>query len=265
MRALKTLKGLFFIFAICFAAVSIIIPASWLYTAQTLPIPIESASDIELHLRHSIESERQSEQMHKRPSERADVTWPRPDFSKLPKHLVAFFITETGCPTYFQTPREDGWPWMKRVLNSLRRKQMSGDGGCELIIARQLAERLGAKTPMQMAVAADRIHRFLQKDQLVAFHLQSVQFEDGLIGVEDAVEVSLQKKLADLSVAEYAEFQLAIPPLDFWQDIKLCANPLLIRQGRDTLLKNLVEYGHISEEMARTATSAPLRCLATKR
>ena len=43
----------------------------------------------------------------------------RPEFARLPKNLVASYITERGCPTYFQTPREYGWPWAKRQFLGL--------------------------------------------------------------------------------------------------------------------------------------------------
>jgi hypothetical protein len=265
MRALKALKALFFIFFLCAVSASLIIPASWFFTAEHLPYPIESAADIELHLRQSIESERQVEEMQKRPSVRQKVTWERPAFSKLPQTLVALYITETGCPTYFQTPREEGWLWLRRVFSMMRNHMLDGDGACELIIARSLAYRLRARSPLQLAVAADRIHRFLQKDQLVAYSLTSLQLDQGIIGVDDGAEFLMQKKLADLTLAEFAEFQLALPPYDLWDDLKACSNAPLIRQNRDVLLKRLADNGHISKEMARTAAAAAPRCLATRR
>ena len=51
------------------------------------------------------------------------------------------------------------------------------------------------KTDLQVAVAADRVHRFLAKDQLVAFDLHSMWFDHGVIGVETASEVVMQKPL----------------------------------------------------------------------
>jgi hypothetical protein len=247
-------------------ALGVIIPGAWLYTLSNLPNAIDSALDIEMHLRQSIESERQSVQYSKRPSERESVKWEKPDFGKLPKNLIAFYITETGCPTYFQTPREAGWAWNKRVFIMLAQNRvLDGDGACELIFARRLARRLGAQTPMQLAVAADRIHRFLEKDQLVAFDLHAMQFERGVIGVEAASRLLMQKPLGELSLAELAELQLAIPPWGYWEDIKYCKNASLVRESRDTLLSRLAMVGLISEEMAKTAAAQPVRCLSVKR
>jgi len=262
----RSLKGVLFFLVLAVFAVGVLVPATWLYTLSNLPNAIDSEMDVETHLRQSVESERQSVQLSKRPSERESVKWERPDFGKLPKNLIAFYITETGCPTYFQTPREDGWPWLKRELAMLiQNKMLDGDGACELIFARRIARRLGAVTPMQLAVASDRIHRFLQKDQLVAFDLTSMQFEHGLVGVEAAARAMMQKPLAELSLAELAELQLSIPPWDYWDEIKECRNASLVRESRDVLLARLASVGLISEEMAKTASSQPVRCLAVKR
>lgn len=237
----------------------------WLYTANTLPNQIEGEMDLETLLRQSIESDRQSIQFNKRIAEREKVTWAKPDFSKLPKNLVALYITEWGCPTYFQTPREEGWPWMKRVLNSARGIGGEGDGACELIFARRLSSRLGASSPSQLAVMSDRIHHFLKKDQLVAYDLHAMQFDQGVIGVEAASRFLMQKELLDLSLAELAELQLGIPPYNLWGEVTLCTNAAQIRLARDALLQNLINVALVSEEQGKAAMAQPVRCLAVKR
>lgn len=262
---MRTLRGLLGFAMLIFIAAVILLPSTWLYTAANLPNTIEGELDIETHLRQSIESERQSVQFNKRIAERESVKWERPDFTRLPKHLIAFYITETGCPTYFQTPREDGFAWTKRVLQSLNGKILDGDGACELIFARRLARRLGAKTPLQVAVASDRIHKFLQKDQLVAFDMHAMQFDHGVVGVEAASRILMQKELTELNLAELAELQLGIPPWEYWEDIRLCKNASQLRQARDTLLSRLAMVGLISDEMAKTASAQPVRCLSVKR
>lgn len=237
----------------------------WLYTASQLPIQIEGELDIETHLRQSIESDRQSLQFNKRVAERESVKWPKPDFSRLPKNLVAFYITEWGCPTYFQTPREEGWTWMKRVLNSARGIMSDGDGQCELLFARRLAGRLGVGGSSQLAVMSDRIHKYLKKDQLVAYDLHSMQFDQGVIGVEAAAKLLMQKPLLDLSLAELAELQLGIPPYNLWNEIFLCTNAAQIRLARDSLLQNLINVALVSEEQGKAAMAQPLRCMSVKR
>lgn len=264
MRALKTVIKMFVFFALlCVVSTAVLVPSAWLYTAANLPNQLEGESDVETHLRQSIESERQSIQIARPANVRESVKWPKPDFSRLPKHLIAFYITDIGCPLYFQSPREDGWPWVKRLAaKQLQGRDLDGDGACELIIARNLARRLDVKTSMQLLVSSDRIHRFLAKDQLVAFDLHSLWFDQGIIGVEKASEVVMQKPLTQLNLAELAEFELAIT--GFWFDIKKCTNAAMIKQARDEKLFTLAYVGHISDEMARTAASQPVHCLTTK-
>jgi hypothetical protein len=261
----RALKSLSLICLVLVSIFSILLAGWWLYTALTLPTQVDGELDLETHLRQSIESDRQSLQLNKRPADRENVKWPKPDFSKLPKNLVALYITEWGCPTYFQTPREDGLAWKKRVLNSARGLSTEGDGACELVFARRLAARLGAATPSQLAVMSDRLHAFLKKDQLVAYDLHSMQFDQGLIGVEAASKYLMQRELLDLSVAELAEFQLGIPPYDLWNEIALCSNAAQIRLARDKLLQNLINTALIPEEVGKAAMVQPLRCMAVKR
>ena len=262
---MRALRSLVLISLMLFSLLAILGSGWWLYTANTLANPVESEMDLETFLKQSIESDRQSLQFNKRLSEREKVTWTKPDFSRLPKNLVALYITEWGCPTYFQTPREEGWPWTKRVLNSARGVYGDGDGGCELIFARRLGSRLGAGTPSQLAVMSDRIHKLLKKDQLVAYDLHSMQFDRALIGVEAASRYLMQKELLDLSLAELAEFQLSIPPYNLWNEVMLCSNAAQLKLGRDSLLQNLINVALISEEQGKAAMAQPVRCLAVNR
>lgn len=262
---MRALRFFFFVGFLLALVVALVVPGAWLYTAANLPNALDSALDLETHLRQSIESERTSVLYNKRIKDRGSVKWETPDFTRLPKHLVAFYITETGCPTYFQSPREEGWAWTKRELYSRLGKMPDGDGACELIFARRLARRLGAKTPLQLMVASDRVHHFLQKDQLVAFDLHSMQFEQGVIGVEAASQLLMQRELTEMTIAELAEFQLGIPPDDFWDEVKICKNESLVKQARDRILQNLADAGLISAETAKTGSAQPLRCMSVKR
>ncbi len=263
---MRVLRALILIPIFLVALGALVVPLYYFYVAATLPNPIEGALQVETLLRQSIESERQSVQYHKREKDRDTVTWPSPDFSTLPKMMVALYIVESRCPTYFETPRETGLEWKKRVFMSLwEKKPRPGDGACELWFAKRLANRLGAETALDVAVAADRLHDFLQKDQLVAFDLHSMHFDHALIGVEAASQELLQKNLLDLDVAELAELQLALPPLEFYDDLRLCSNSSLIRQTRDKMLDDLMTKGFINAETAKNASDATPRCMSIVR
>lgn len=267
MRALKTLiKLTVFVTLLAAIAVFLVVPAVWMRAASTLPNEIESANDIELHLRQNIESERQSIEIRKPANHRNDISWRRPDFARLPKLLVASVITQTGCPEYFQSAREDGWPWLKRLAASARGQILDGDGACELIFARRIAGYLQAKDQLPLLVASDRIHKFLKKEELVSFALEAEPFyERGVYGVEAISQRVLQKPVSALSLAELAELQLALAPLGFRETLVECKDQGLIKTARDRVLSELAMVGHITDEEMKKETAKPLTCASVKR
>ncbi|MBL9038682.1 MAG: hypothetical protein JNG84_09230 [Archangium sp.] len=245
---------------------AVALPAIWLYTASTLPMPVESAADIERLLRSSAESDRRSLEVPKREVERRDETWPTPDPSALPPLLRALTTAELGCPRYDDTPSETGWPWTRRIIAVvLEATPTPGDGHCELALAMRLASRLGAVTPLQRAVVADRVHTFLTKSQLVAFDLASQRHQPGIIGPEAASLELLQKPLAQLTAAELAELQLALPPSYAWDEVHQCTNAAMIRQVRDSRLEGLAAAGHLAADALKHALDEPVRCLSVTR
>ena len=99
MRALKTvIKLILWLSLLTVITVGVLVPGTWMYTAANLQNQIESENDVEIHLRQSIESERQSVQIGRPASARESVKWEKPDFSRLPKHLIAFYITRHRLP-----------------------------------------------------------------------------------------------------------------------------------------------------------------------
>ena len=88
MRALKTLIKLTLWLALLSAiTVGILVPGTWMYTASNLQNQIESENDVEIHLRQSIESERQSVQIG-RPA-RSPGRW-----------AVSAGATRKACPSW---------------------------------------------------------------------------------------------------------------------------------------------------------------------
>lgn len=254
---MKTLLWLV-LFLIGLAGVAL--PAVYLHASSKLP-QLETEFDLEKQLRSSIEGERMSMRAgtfdHDRP-----VEYKRPDFARLPKDLVALYIAQLGCPTYFQTPREDGPKWAWRLASSLALgTEPPGDGACEHIIAERLAEALGIRGKLELTVAANRLHSFLQKDQLIAYDLSSLYFARGVMGVEDAAYKIFGRELDTLQLAELAEFSLVLPPHWMYGDAVNCRNASLIRQNRDVLLSDLAGYKLVTEERAKNAMAQPAACL----
>jgi membrane carboxypeptidase/penicillin-binding protein len=258
--AVKNLRALLWI-SVVFAALTVLLtPIVYFYTSTKLP-SLESEFDLERILRASIESERRSLLLGMFDKQKDPIDFKRPDYVRLPKYLVAAYITERGCPTYFQSPREDGFPWAKRQVLGLFRIEPGGDGWCEQLFAANLAMRVGAKGSLEITVGSHKIHRFLKKDTLIAYDLHSVRLAPGIIGVEDGSKALFKKPLSELTLAEIAEYALALPPHGYWDQMTKCQNPTLIRQARDSVIRDLQMVSLIPESEARTATAQPVACL----
>ena len=226
---MKTLLWL----VLCFIGLlGVALPIIYLHTASKLP-RLETEYDVEKLLRNSIEGERMSLRAatveHPRP-----VEFKRPDFSRLPKDLVALYISQMGCPTYFQTPREEGPKWAWRLFSRLvLNSEPRGDGACERRFSVRLASALGIEGGLAQTVAAHRLHSFLQKDQLIAYDLASIYFDRGIVGVEDASFKLFSRELDTLTLPLLAELALALPPYSFYDDNVVCRNASRLRQNRD--------------------------------
>lgn len=263
---LRALLWLSLLVACIFA---VLIPATYLYISASLP-QLDTEFDLLRVLRLPIESERRSVAMNHYDKTTEPVTFERPDIVNFPKELVALYITERGCPTYFQSPREEGLAWGKRMFGAVFGMEFDGDGWCEKLFAEILARKVAknvsdSPSRLQILVAAHKIHRFMKKDGLVAYDLATTATEPGIIGVEAVAKLLFQKKLADMSLAELAEFQLAFPPHGFYNQIKLCGNPILIRQNRDVLLERLAMIGMVAMDKAKLAVQTQLACPSVKR
>ena len=242
---------------------AVLAPLIYLYTASKLP-QLDSEFDLERILRQSIESERRSVLMGQFDKTKQSIEFKRPDYGRLPKNLVAAYITERGCPNYFQSPREDGFPWIKRQFLGLINIEPPGDGWCEQLFGGNLSLRIGAKGTLELTVATHKIHRFLKKDSLIAYDLHSLRLAPGVIGVEDGAKALYQKPLTELTLAEIAEYALALPPNGYWDQMRLCQNPTLIRQARDQVIQRLQRVSLIPESEARVAQGQPVACLKTE-
>jgi hypothetical protein len=253
----KTLLWLV-LFLIGLAGVAL--PAVYLHAASQLP-QLETEFDLEKQLRNSIEGERMSLRAGTFDRSRS-IEYKRPEFARLPKDLVALYIAQLGCPTYFQTPREDGPAWAWRLFSQLTLgSEPPGDGACERLIATRLAMALGIQGNLELTVATHRLHSFLQKDQLIAYDLSALYFDRGIVGVEDAAFKVFGRELDALQLPELAELALTLPPHSFYQDAVFCRNASLIRQNRDVLLDDLAAYKLVTEERASNARSQPVDCV----
>jgi len=183
-----------------------------------------------------------------------------PDFTRLPKDLLAIYVSQLGCPEYFGSAPEEGFPWLWRMWSGLWGIEPPGDGRCERLLSLRIAASLGLRGSSQRAVAANKIHRILQKHELIAYDLAMVSFEPGVVGVEAAAKGLFGKDLKSLQLAEVAELMLALPPHEAYDELKQCRNASLIRRSRDYVLSMLVSHSLVSGERANAAQGHPVAC-----
>lgn len=254
------MRGLVWFSLFVIGLFGVVVPAAYLYVASGLP-QLESEFDVEKHLRLSVEGERMSLK-YGQYQERTDIKYARPDFQRLPKELVALFISQLGCPGYFKTPKEDGPRWSWRLLQlAVFGKELPGDGACEAYLADSLAVMVGVRGKFDRAVAAHKIHSALGKDQLVSYFLSAIFFERGVVGVDDASRALFGKEVAALELPQLAELMLALPPGYYYREVKQCQNAALLRINRDVALDQLVAHALLKPEQARQAKQSNVSCV----
>lgn len=248
-----------------FGLTGVLVPVTYLWTASKIP-QLNNEYDLESLMRLAVETERMSMALGLPPKERGFVAWEKPDLARYPKDYVALFLSQMGCPNYFKSPREDGAKWSWRLLRSAWSNPLDdgGPGACEFLFASRISATLNIKGRLETAVAVNKLHAFLQKDQLVAYDLSSAYFDRGVMGVEQAIRKTMNKELKDMSLSELAEAALVSPPNHLYDEIRTCTNAALIKRARDEVLNQLAIDELVSEEQATAAQAAPVACLRSR-
>jgi hypothetical protein len=232
----------------------VLVPTFYLHLASQLPL-LESEQDLRLQLQHAFQSSAEA-----RPTSTVARGNDGPDFARLPRDLIAMYVSQLGCPAYFQSAPEDGLAWLWRMFSGLWGIEPPGDGRCERLVAIRIAASLGISAGARQSVAANKIHRVLEKHELIAYDLSSAAFEPAVVGVEAAAQALFKTELKGLQLAQLAELMLALPPHEFYEELKLCRNASLIRQSRDYVLSMLVSHSLVSLEHAVAAQAQPVAC-----
>ena len=235
-----------------FGLAGVLVPVLYLRISRQLP-PLETELDLQTQLERAASSGGRS-------TDGAGRSVRPPEFSRLPRDLVAVYVSQMGCPGYFQSGRDDGVGWLWRMLSGLWGIELPGDGRCERRLALRIASSLGVAGGPEQAVAANKIHRVLQKHELVAYDLSSASFEPAVVGVDAAAKALFRKELTGLQLSEVAELMLALPPHEFYDELKMCRNASLIRQSRDYVLSMLASHSLVSNERAGAARAQPVAC-----
>jgi hypothetical protein len=254
-------KAILWLLMLCLLVGLVATPITYLYTLSQLP-QLESELDLEKLLRLGVEGTRRDAQ-RAMTDDLGPIPFERPEIAQVPKDLVALYTSQRGCPTFFQTPREEGARWGWRLFVGLLDIDLSGDGWCERTLAMRLATKMGAKGKLQATVAAQQIHKFMAKDQLVAYDMATMEFDYGVVGVESAARQLFKQRLDELSLAQLAELMMVLPPHGYWSQLQLCQNPALLKLNRDQIIQQLASEGLVAPDRAGVAMSGPVSCTLT--
>jgi hypothetical protein len=256
-------KSLLWVCLFLAGVTGVVFPLLYLYNASDLP-QLESIYQVEGHLKGYVEGQRRAERAGITDQGLGPIDWKRPEFNALPRDLVAVYISQWGCPGYFQTPRDTPFKMAWRALDFAFFGAMpSGqEGRCEFRFALRLAQAMHIKGGRaKLAIAAFKIRGVMQKPELVAYDLATTWYAPGVIGIEDASRALFHQELSKLPLPAIAELGLAMPPNGFYAQEHTCENPLLLKQARDAVLADLSHQQLVAPEQIRLAQGQPMACL----
>jgi hypothetical protein len=255
-------KSLLWVLLFVTGVTGVIVPLLYLYDAAGLPA-LDSEYAIDAQLKASVEGERRAGRAGTLVQTFGPIDWTRPDFNTLPRDLVALYISQWGCPSYFQTRREDPLKvaWRAFDYAMFNGSPAEANVRCEFVFAARIAQAMhisGGRA--KLAIAAYRIRATLQKGDLVAYDLASAGYGPGLVGVKDAARALFKKKVTDMSLPQWAELSLAMPPNGMWNEVAACADRLRLKQARDYVLSQLSHDSLVTANQARLAQDQALLC-----
>ena len=256
------MKSVLWVFLFLAGVTGVVLPLLYLETESDLP-PLESTYQVEDQLKGYVEGQRRAYRAGLT-DPLGPVEWQRPDFNRLPRDLVAIYISQMGCPAFFQSPRESTGKMFWRAMDfAVFGGSPDGRAGrCEFRFAFRIAQAMHLKGGRaKLAIAAYKIRGVLQKPDLVAYDLATTWYSPGVIGVEDAARALFHKELADLPLPALGELGLAMPPNYFWRQVRTCENPLLLKQARNSVLGALADQSLAPPEQVRLAQAQPMACL----
>ena len=241
---------------------AVIVPVWWAVAVSNLP-PLESEFDLERLLRDRIEGERAANWPGGGRPDKAAIAFRAPELTRYPKDVVGLYISNSGCPTFFQSPHEKPMPWLWRLVRYQVNKTEGppGNADWEFQLARHLVWAIRIRGGLRETIAIHRIRNLLPKGKLVAYDLATIEFDAGVVGLESASESLYHRKLETLRLDELAELSLALPPSNAYDQLKLCANAGSLRQARDAALTDMSNQSLIPVDRAKQAQAQPLACM----
>ncbi|MEN9800747.1 MAG: hypothetical protein RL653_4444 [Pseudomonadota bacterium] len=257
------MKNFFWGLVIIGGVFGVLVPGFYFNASSNLPSPLANRQQLLLLMRMQVESERMKVALGLPPKERGFVNWPDPELSRFPADFTALFLSQNGCASFLRAAPEKKSRWAVRVLRAAW--GLGGDAGvagrCKLLFASSIATRLGVTGTLETALATYRVGNLLDHQELVAWELTTVHFENGLVGVDQVLSRLYKRPLAEMNLAELAEAVLVAPPNAYLDEIRHCKNPPLIRRARDTVLQQFAADGLVTEAQSNAAQQADVACM----
>lgn len=183
----------------------------------------------------------------------------------LPRGITAAALARIGCPDFDVYPKESGLPWTLRVVGMAAGQGFGtlGPGRCEAQLADRIASAIGVGDGLDRAIATDRIHAALDKDDLLAWELSIHWFSDGIFGVEAAGRRLFGgRPLLELTLAEQAELLVAESQ---WSQVTGCKVPERVEVARDDLLARLAALRLVEPQEVERAKREQVLCRKRRR
>lgn len=257
------MKNLFWGIVVTVGVFGVLVPGFYFNASSNLPSPLANRQQLLLLMRMQVESERMKVALGLPPKERGFVSWPDPDLSRFPPDFTALFLSQNDCAPFLRAAPEKRSKWAVRVLRAAW--GLGGDPGvagrCRYLFASSIATRLGVTGTLETALATYRVGNLLDHQELVAWELSTVHFENGMVGVDQVLASIYKRPLAEMNLAGLAEAVLVAPPHAYLDEIRRCKNPPLIRRARDTVLQQFAADGLVTEAQASAAQQADVACL----
>jgi hypothetical protein len=256
-------RNLFWVVVIIGGVLGVLVPGFYFNASSNLPSPLANRQQLLGLMRMQVESERMKVALGLPPKERGFVSWPDPDLARFPTDFTALFLSQNGCAPFLRAAPETKSRWATRVLRAAWGGASDGNvgGRCKYLFASRIVSRLGVTGTLESALAIYRVGNLLDHQELVAWELTTVHFDNGLVGVDQVLSRLYKRPLSEMNLAELAEAVLVAPPHLFLDEVRNCKNPPLIRRARDSVLEDFKADGLVTEAQANAAQQADVACM----
>ncbi len=177
-------------------------------------------------------------------------------------HLINALIS-TEDARFFEHGGIDFKAWLRVIFRTILMSDESGGGGSTL--SQQLAKNLFPRkrlwiltlpvAKIKEMVIATRLERAYDKNELLALYLNTVPFGDNVFGINVAAKRFFDTSVTDIKLEEAAVLIGMLKANTAYNPVR---NPERSHERRNTVLSQMVKYGHITEAELDSLSQLPL-------